>query len=255
MNGMVLSGKIGKSFDRLLGKPNNAMDWDIVRKINGECVVDPLHCHEAVSKHFEEWHGLPTVFHHLKRTASQWDDMFQSEQRFIDINLDTMVPIEHLRVLWNSLHVYSTNEAFVKVKERLAAELSDDTPHTFDEFRKQIIFCKGRGKGAGLSGISYTALNHLPPKILKQLYNYLALTWRNDNVPVTWKWRWLAPIPKKVNPTLNDLRPICLMECLRKVWHGMTTYKIKTALQDNGLLSEGQNGYLTGRGATPPRCR
>ena len=63
------------------------------------------------------------------------------------------------------------------------------------------------------------------------------------------KWRWLCPIPKKTGDIRReDLRPLSLVEVLRKSWASHVVWKMRVLWEKNGLLDDSQSAYRAGRG-------
>ena len=63
------------------------------------------------------------------------------------------------------------------------------------------------------------------------------------------KIRWLAPTPKDpLAPAVDELRPIMLLEVLRKCWMGMIVKRIMNVIEEHGVLSESQHAFRRGRG-------
>ena len=58
---------------------------------------------------------------------------------------------------------------------------------------------------------------------LRHVYHHLASLWETKAVPPWWQCRWLCPIPKvpDPDPSMDDLRPLMLVEVLRKLWVGI----------------------------------
>ena len=63
-----------------------------------------------------------------------------------------------------------------------------------------------------------------------------------------WGRRWLQPIPKILNPSLEDLRPLMLVEVTRKIWVGLIMGHIAKFWERNGLIDEAQHAYIRGKG-------
>ena len=55
-------------------------------------------------------------------------------------------------------------------------------------------------------------------------------------------------IPKIEDPELDDMRPLMLVEVLRKIWMGLIMQKIAEFWRKWSLLDESQNAYLRGKG-------
>jgi hypothetical protein len=72
--------------------------------------------------------------------------------------------------------------------------------------------------------------------------------WARKEIPDHWRWRWLVPIPKVPNPTLADLRPLSLIEPLRKVWTSIFVYRVQNFWAEHPRSLDGQHGFLKGRG-------
>ena len=53
--------------------------------------------------------------------------------------------------------------------------------------------------------------------MIEEAYNCLATMWTHQHPPEAWKWKWLVPIPKGTSEKISDMRPIMLMEVLRKL--------------------------------------
>jgi hypothetical protein len=79
-------------------------------------------------------------------------------------------------------------------------------------------------------------------------YEHLCVLWRDRAIPEYWRWRWIAPIPKKDEPELEELRPITLIEALRKIWISLFIRRFQNMWDELGTLNSGQHGFLRKRG-------
>jgi len=50
-------------------------------------------------------------------------------------------------------------------------------------------------------------------------------------------WKWLVPIPKGTSEMISDMRPITLIEVLRKLWTSLIVPRISSSLQKHDVLS------------------
>ena len=96
-----------------------------------------------------------------------------------------------------------------------------------------------------MSDFSYSMLKDLSREIKHQIYKSLVEAWEKKETPEAWKWKWLLPIPKQENPDLSQLRPICLLEALRKLWSRIFVQRIANFLHAQKILHQGQ---FSGRG-------
>ncbi len=73
-------------------------------------------------------------------------------------------------------------------------------------------------------------MQNLPEQLTRRIYDVLLEAWKT-RVPIEeWGDRWLVPIPKIPDPSLLDLRPIMLVDVLRKIWVGLLMEKNKESL-------------------------
>ena len=91
-------------------------------------------------------------------------------------------------------------------------------------------------------------VQHLPDELKKRIYDILLEAWKTRTPIDGWGDRWLVPIPKIVDPSLGDLRPIMLVDVLRKIWVGLLMDKIRQMWDKWGLINEAQHGFMSGKG-------
>ena len=76
------------------------------------------------------------------------------------------------------------------------------------------------------------------------MYDLMCALWKDKMVPGWWRHRWLIPLPNKPeNPTLDELRPIVLLEVTRKCWTGLIIAAIMEQVERQRVLSEAQHGF------------
>jgi hypothetical protein len=169
-----------------------------------------------------------------------WQDLLEPEEAFCDRYRSTGVPDHLLCTVWQALRPKVSQE------EREANNNIMDAP-SFDDF-KAALQAGAPDSAPGPSGLSYNMMKLWSDDIKRKVYGHLIEMWKSHTVPDYWKWRWLAPIPKTEDPSLTDLRPIVLIESLRKVWASIFVRRIRTYWDDTGILHPGQHGYLRGKG-------
>ena len=64
--------------------------------------------------------------------------------------------------------------------------------------------------------------------------------------PVEWHWNWLNVIPKKMQengiPLAADLRPLELVDSVRRLWIGIIDRKLTKATDKYDVFSQAQRG-------------
>ena len=100
-----------------------------------------------------------------------------------------------------------------------------------------------------MQGLTYAMMKAWPEDITRYVYDLLCSLWHQKMVPGWWRHRWLIPFPKKPeNPTLEELRPIFLLEATRKCWTGLIVAAIMDQIEKHNVLSEAQHGFRRKRG-------
>ena len=86
--------------------------------------------------------------------------------------------------------------------------------------------------------------------VLTAVYSAMVLFWKDKSIPDSWRWRWLIPIPKKPEevPQLKNLRPLMLVEALRKIWSGLVCARIVANARRYNTLNTAQHGFLRNSG-------
>jgi hypothetical protein len=139
------------------------------------------------------------------------------------------------------------------IGESLMAEPSEEdaawgqsllTPVSFESFSEAIDRTK-RDSAGGISGLTYNMMRCWSVKTRKSIYEMLVECWTKGTVPDYWRWRWLVPIPKKADP---ELRPLMLLEGLRKIWVATMSDRIKWRWGRRQTVDPAQHGFLKGRG-------
>ena len=89
----------------------------------------------------------------------------------------------------------------------------------------------------------------LPESLRQTTYHALSKLWQDRTIPNDWKTSILRAIPKvKEDITLNDLRPLKLIEVARKLWAGIFVNRIKCFWQTWQVIHNSQHAYTAERG-------
>ena len=113
----------------------------------------------------------------------------------------------------------------------------------------EAVNLKRRDTAGGLTGATYTQMSFWPDSVHRAVYQSLSKMWPSRHTPGWWKNRWLVPLAKPGLPqTPKNLRPICLVEVMRKLWMSITINRIKTVWEKHGILDESQHGFRGKRG-------
>ena len=123
-----------------------------------------------------------------------------------------------------------------------------DKPIPFDDFLSALRHRNGI-KTPGPSGLSISILQATPIPILKSLHLVLQTMWSRRHVPKSWQTREMALLPKKPNSILlNDMRPLMLLEVLRKLWLHLILRPVATYITQQNLICPYQTGGISNSG-------
>jgi hypothetical protein len=212
---------------------------------NGETTSDPIIIHDAHATHWKKWlggTGNSTFFDHFE---IDWDNPQDLKDEFINFSAHIAIPLKIRETIWNALTVPQYKDAIVKQKLHTATNRTV----TIDDL-KAAIKRAPKTSVPGPSGLSYAMMKTWSPAALEEAHQAMTMIWETGEIPNWWKRKWLCP-KSKVDPdlaTLDDLRPISLIETTRKLWMGIIVGWIVEVWEEHEVLSPGQYGFRRGRG-------
>ncbi|GFO05410.1 RNA-directed DNA polymerase from mobile element jockey [Plakobranchus ocellatus] len=111
------------------------------------------------------------------------------------------------------------------------------------ELKNSIV--KSNESAAGLDGVYYQFLRHLPESCLHTLLKLFNNIWTTGDIPPTWREASVVPIPKpgKDPSDPSNYRPIVLTNCLCKSLERMVNDRLVHVLESRNLLSKVQCGF------------
>ena len=217
----------------------DGVNLDILKTATGKCTTSPEEVHTVATDGLRQWFSSPEAQRRGIHTADDWERALTDRTYFLDATEFTGVPLDIRETIFEAMsNVDGQREA-----ELLMAEAFSSVP-TFAEWQDTIKMTHNNSSG-GMSGCSYNQLKHWPVELSRDVYATVAACWQDKSIPIGWKWRWLVPIPKKPAdiPSINDLRPLILVEAVRKVWSKLVLQKLKTVWKEVPLLNSAQHGY------------
>ena len=96
-------------------------------------------------------------------------------------------------------------------------------------------------------------LSITPEALLRHLYDTLVELYAHKHIPAEWTFKWLCPIPKGLDegsaiPDVENVRPLNLLDVIRKLWLIIIVRKIQSILCGASVLRGSQHAYMPGRG-------
>ena len=214
------------------------LNLDVIKNSSGDIAVTPDDVHSMVTDHFREWFSAPTTRTTRLHTHDDWHSALTSLEIFQQTIAHTNTPPWASAIIFDAM----TNNPD---RDDTAAELDLllATPPSYADFTYAIKHLHN-GSAPGISGLSYNMVKAWPDNCKQMAYDCLARQWEDKYTCPSWKWRWLVPIPKKQNDLtmLNDLRPLMLIEVLRKIWTSLVVSKLQSVWRRRGTLNPAQHG-------------
>ena len=153
------------------------------------------------------------------------------------------VPSHLGEIIWDSL--IQTSAIRTTIDTELSNKLA--APPCLEEFEKAIKFSPSIS-APGPSGLSYQHMKLWTDVTVRWVHRRLCDIWSSHSVPEFWKNRILHPLTKDPSKSgLDNLRPIMLLESLRKLWSGMAIRIIAKSLESHRVLATSQYGFRNKR--------
>ena len=234
---------------KLLNRIKPFFQLDELADKDGNIETDPKNIINKATQHFKEWHGAKTSatfgFHDPKCDHKR---LITDKDYFLQEHACTNIPVPLLTTIWDSLH-FPHEQFFANPTEEVRNDIAhlSATP-TYEEFLTGLTSTPSKS-APGPSGLTYNMIASLPPEHLKHLYDHLAHLWTTRQGCPDWKWRLLSPLPKVFeNITINDIRPLTLIETTRKLWVSLIINRVKNFWSTHHILHPSQHAYTTQRG-------
>ena len=237
-----LRGKISSLLAVVFGRKKLGYRMEYLETGDGEVLLDRIAIHAELTRYFHGWFARPSPDPNFRSYSADspsisavtgsWRDLSEPLPQFLARYSHLGIP-EHLTaILWTALQPVAAPDGF--------ADTVSANP-TIVEFKNAIQAARG-GSAPGLSGLSYSMIKLWPERIVVEMYSALTRLWNTKSTPEYWKWRWLVPIPKAKSPSLLELRPLSLIEALRKIWFSIPIRRIQEYWSKGGLRQE-QHGF------------
>lgn len=218
---------------------------------NHNIIIDPVEVHQTCTRHFQQHHSInSTSFPTIINWDSQ-DSVVSSKLQF-DQHCQSHLPVDlhwTTDALWTGFTSPWTQVATAECARRVAAAKSS-LSHcpSLSELRHAISHSPTTSPG--VSGLSFSHIKLWTPPTIERVHHLLSLLWHDNHlIPDHWHWKLLCPIPKadKDPQVLDNLRPIMLVESLRKLWVGIIISRLSVFLTQEPILSTSQHGYVAHR--------
>ena len=212
--------------------------------------TSPSIIHNMLNSSFQQWYqaessSSPSI-HTTPPTISSLDHaqrLLSDQSYFEEMTQSSEVPADIKHLLYQSISQKPKPEAV-----QFFTNVFQDPPSE-EQFLKKIVQVS-KDSSPGPSGLTYNMIKAWPIDAKHVAYTSLCQIWTSRETPPEWKWKWLVAIPKSSDPypSVQDLRPISLVEALRKIWISLINHQINKAITDFSILHPSQHGSIPTRG-------
>jgi hypothetical protein len=230
---------------QLLGEEKPQFSCDTVRcPLTQMYINHPEELALTLSLHMADWFKKPT--HHsgpITEANGDWERLCTIQGAFHQATDHLGIPQRYIDLIWEAIVKVPNHE---QVVEALAVQLQQ--PPSEEEFYQAIKDIK-KSTTPGMSGVTCGHIREWPPELQEHCYLLLRAMWGQEHVPQEWKEKWVVLLAKSSDTAdINNLRPIGLEDCIRKLWFGITYKRIAKVWQQYGALDEAHHGFVSHKG-------
>ena len=235
--------RVNHKFKRLIraitAKAINPYTMETLQHPDGTMSSEPSEIHHVLTTWFQKWFQYDRDISSTLHEDNKWQEFLHDRAQFDLLLLNTSIEPDIRDILWQALHVTALR---LTNSDREELESLMTTPPDYATFKARLTWGKG-GVTGGVTGCTYTMMAEWPEEVIRTVYDTLILLDSSDHTPEYWKRKWLVPMPKTPDPSPKDLRPLMLVETLRKVWCGFAVTKVWKFLEERHLLESTQFAY------------
>ena len=199
-------------------------------------LTDAPAIHNMVTEHFTEWYRAPGP-------PPDWPSLLTNRPAFQALADSKGIPGHLTHCLWEA---FTAPLQLTALQQDLRQALL--SPPTLGEFQAAIHHHKG-STAPGATGLTYNMVKGWPAPVTERVHGLLTQAF-TGTTPAWLQWGWLCPKPKAPEHgiTLDGLRPLMLLEVLRKLWVWIIVRKIVRLWETHQALTPSQHGFRRGHG-------
>jgi hypothetical protein len=254
-NELIVQGRMKTVILKIIKKPDRISTIEVVDRPEGP-ITDPEKIDEYLTGEWEKkfQHPEDSLPHYLGlETPPQPDNPLPSAEiweGFLDDPEEMVahyvadervkVPEPMIRLIASA---FSGAAGKGKAEEEIARVMAK--PYTEGELCTQLM--RQKKTSGGLTGLNYEIMKMMPGDSFTDLFKIMNRLWKVKHVPGFWTLKGLVGLPKKDEVrSVNDLRPIKLIEVTRKLWTAMVLHRLQHALKKR--LQANHCGGLSNKG-------
>ncbi|MBQ27686.1 MAG: hypothetical protein CMH81_06050 [Nitrospiraceae bacterium] len=208
---------------------------------DGATLTLPIDIQDELNKHFTAHHSIPSgldpVAHKLHHDDTWWHELAAGADMNTPLHPHSAIPDHHQLGLRNLCKTKVTSATAKKIQDALRQQI------TISEFHSTLDGM-AKDKAPGPSMVTTNMIKKWTPEIKIEVLGLLQTLWTHRHVPRWWRDRVMTPLLKKPGHTsLKNLRPIGLLEVLRKLMTRIITHRLLHIWEEDEVLHPAQHGY------------
>jgi hypothetical protein len=193
--------------------------------------------------HFQGWFSKSA--HHqgpYTEADGDWLKLDTDKLTFQAATYHLGIPDKYTELIWETV----PNKDMIA--RDLQAALHDPPPPAEEEFRWALKDQK-KSTTSGMSNVAYGNIKDWSDELITHSYHLLRVMWGRERIPQAWKKKWAVLLAKTADTAdINNLRPIGLKDCMRKLWFSISYKRIAATWSNCGALDETHYGFVPNRG-------
>jgi hypothetical protein len=239
-NELMVQGHMKTVIRKIIEKPDRSSTIEVVDRPEGP-ITDPEKIDEYLTGEWEKkfQHPEDSLPHYLGLetllqpdnplpAAEIWEGFLDDPKKMVAhyaADDRVKVPEPMIRIIASA---FSGAAGKGEAEEEIAKVMAK--PYTEEELRTQLM--RQKKMTGGLTGLNYEIMKMMPGDSFNDLFKIMNRLWRAKHVPEFWTLKGLVGLPKKDEVrSVNDLRPIELIEVTRKLRTAMVLHRLQHALK------------------------
>ena len=228
----------------MTNKFSPSMEMDELRIDDERSTAEPMEIHNHLTEWFEgAYRGSERTGRGVHAPGADWQSFLSDRAAYDQFLEHTSLNVAMKDSIWSALRVYQ--ERAPELYE--AAGAAALTIPTLAQFQAAIRRPRG-GMTGGITGCTFNMMSQWSEKAIEALHLALASMSEEGAAPAFWNRRWLAVVPKAGEKSIQNMRPITLVEVLAKLWHGFSVSALWDFVEGNRLMCDSNHAYRRNRG-------
>ena len=229
-----------KAIRRILWRHDKRQQWKVVTQLQHMLRVNPKKAHRFLFENTDR-HNLTGLRMATGEVTMEEQEVIAGVTEYFRRQQEARVPADTAREFPWDAHRAGLEEPLIKDSGGRRVVLGGR--YNREIYRDALARLPG-GKAAGPDEIPNEVLKWLPTEFHDMLHEFFVVLWERECTPTLWKDALTILLYKKDDPfRVENYRPIGLKRTIYKLWTATVTRVLTDYVEENGLLSDAQEGF------------